>query len=297
MNKMIFKGSIPAVITPFTSSFEIDFEALAKHIDFLISEGSHGLVSCGTTGESPTLSHDEHRQVTEFIIKRANSKVPVMAGCGSNSTAESLELVQHARKSKADATLLVTPYYNKPSQDGLYEHFSTIANHNNGFPIYLYDIPGRSVVKISNQTIQRLSKITNIVGVKDATSDLASPMNIKYLCGEDFIQLSGEDATFLAFLVNGGTGCISVTANVTPKICAQIYNLWAENKIDESMKLNYLLFQLNKALFLETSPCPVKYALSKMGRCKDLLRLPLTSVNEDTKNEINSALKNLKLIQ
>lgn len=294
---MIFKGSIPAVITPFSNSLEIDFDALGKHIDFLISEGSHGLVSCGTTGESPTLSHDEHKQVTEFIIKRANSKVPVMAGCGSNSTAETLELVDHARKVKADATLLVTPYYNKPSQNGLYEHFKTIANQNDQFPIYLYDIPGRSVLKISNDTIQKLSKISNIVGVKDATADLASPLDIKHLCGEKFIQLSGEDATFLAFLVNGGVGCISVTANVTPKICAQIYNSWTNKNLDESMRLNYLLYPLNKALFLETSPCPVKYALSKLGRCRDILRLPLTSINQTNKNEIDLALKNLKLIK
>ncbi len=294
---MIFKGSIPAVITPFTKDYEIDYESLEKHVEFLISEGSHGLVSCGTTGESPTLSHDEHKKVTEFIIKKCNSRIPVMAGCGSNSTSETIELVQHAKKSKADATLLVTPYYNKPSEEGLYQHFKTIANKIEQFPIYLYDIPGRSVVKISIELIKKLSKIHNIVGVKDATSDLASPMDVKLNCGANFHQLSGEDATFLAFLVNGGIGCISVTANVAPKLCAQIYNSWRDRNIEESMKLNFQLYALNKALFLETSPCPVKYALSKLKKCKNLLRLPLTPVSKSTMNEIDKSLKNLDLIE
>ena len=293
---MIFKGSNPAVITPFFENFEIDFDSLGNHIDHLISEGSHGLVSCGTTGESPTLSHDEHKKVTEFILKRADAKLPIMAGCGSNSTYETLDLVEHARKSGASATLLVTPYYNKPSDEGLYEHFKTIADKNPKFPIYLYDIPGRSVIKLSPQLIKKLSKIDNIVGIKDATSDLSSPMDIRLSCGEDFYQLSGEDATFLAFLVNGGIGCISVTANVAPKLCSELYNSWNEKNIIKAMKLNQELYQLNKALFLESSPSPVKYALSKLKRCKNILRLPLVSVKQITMDEIDSALRKIDLI-
>ncbi len=293
---MIFKGSIPAVITPFSKSLEIDFDSLAKHIDFLISEGSHGLVSCGTTGESPTLSHDEHKKVTEFIIKKCNGRIPVMAGCGSNSTTETIDLVQHAKKSNANATLLVTPYYNKPSDEGLYKHFKKIAESCGNFPIYLYDIPGRSVKKISSELLKELSKISNIIGVKDATSDLSSPMDVIQNCGKEFIQLSGEDATFLAFLVNGGTGCISVTANVVPGVCAQIYNSWIKKDFEESMRLNQLLYSLNKSLFLESSPCPVKYALSRLKKCENILRLPLTSIKESTKLEVDKALKNLDLI-
>tara|TARA_Y200000002_G_C22660887_1_gene655673 strand:+ start:298 stop:1182 length:885 start_codon:yes stop_codon:yes gene_type:complete len=292
---MIFSGSIPAVITPFTKNFEIDYDKLEDHINFLIHEGSHGLVSCGTTGESPTLSHEEHKKITEFIIKKSNSRVPVMAGCGSNSTEETIELVKHAQKAKADATLLVTPYYNKPSDDGLYKHYKKISDCSENMPIYLYDIPGRSVVKISNELIKKLSKIPNIVGVKDATSDLSSPMEVRMNCGKNFHQLSGEDSTFLAFLANGGIGCISVTANIVPNLCAEIYNNWIIGNIKESMKLNQLLYPLNKVLFLESSPCPVKYALSKLNKCENILRLPLTSVNNNTKKQIDEVLKKLHL--
>ena len=293
---MIFKGSIPAVITPFTQSLQVDFDALEKHIEFLISEGSHGLVSCGTTGESPTLSHEEHKEVTSFIIRKSNKRVPVMAGCGSNSTSETIDLVEHAKKSKADATLLVTPYYNKPSDDGLYKHFRTIAEKCKNFPIYLYDIPGRSAKKISSELLLELSKIPNIIGVKDATSDLSSPMDVIENCGKNFIQLSGEDATFLAFLVNGGIGCISVTANIVPGLCSEIYNSWLKRDYEKSMRLNQHLYSLNKALFLESSPCPVKYALSKLKRCKNILRRPLTSIKKSTMVEVDKALEKLDLI-
>ncbi len=293
---MIFKGSIPAVITPFTKNLDIDFDALEMHIDFLINEGSHGLVSCGTTGESPTLSHDEHKKVTEFIIKRSDSRVPVMAGCGSNSTKETLDLVDHAKRSRADATLLVTPYYNKPSQEGLYSHYEMIARKID-LPIFLYDIPGRSIVKLSSELIRRLSSIKNIVGIKDATSDLSAPMEIKHNCGKDFYQLSGEDATFLAHLMSGGIGCISVTANVAPKLSSRIYESWKNGNFRECMELNYLLYPLNRSLFLESSPCPVKYALSKMNKCLNKLRPPLAVVSKETMNEINTVLKNLNLIE
>ena len=293
---MIFKGSIPAVITPFDRNHNIDFDSLEKHINFLIDEGSHGLVSCGTTGESPTLDHDEHKKVTEFIVKKSNSRVPVMAGCGSNSTKETLDLVDHAKKSKADAALLVTPYYNKPSEDGLFKHYKFISEKID-LPVYLYDIPGRSIVRLSINLIEKLSKIKNIIGIKDATSDLSSPMEVRRICGKNFVQLSGEDATFLAFLMNGGTGCISVTANVVPRISSQIYESWKNKDFVKSMELNHLLYPLNKALFLQSSPCPVKYALSKMNKCLNILRLPLTPVNEDTMNEIDLVLKHLNLIK
>ena len=293
---MIFKGSIPAVVTPFDRNHNIDFDSLEKHINFLIDEGSHGLVSCGTTGESPTLDHDEHKKVTEFIVKKSNSRVPVMAGCGSNSTKETLDLVDHAKKSKADAALLVTPYYNKPSEDGLFKHYKFISEKID-LPVYLYDIPGRSIVRLSINLIEKLSKIKNIIGIKDATSDLSSPMEVRRICGKNFVQLSGEDATFLAFLMNGGTGCISVTANVVPRISSQIYESWKNKDFVKSMELNHLLYPLNKALFLQSSPCPVKYALSKMNKCLNILRLPLTPVNEDTMNEIDLVLKHLNLIK
>ena len=292
----MFSGSIPAEITPFSQNLEIDYDCLGTHIDFLISEGSHGLVSCGTTGESPTLNHDEHKAVTEFIIKRSKGRVPVMAGCGSNSTQESIDFVNHAYKSGANATLLVTPYYNKPTQIGLYEHFKSISEACLDIPNYLYNIPGRSVVHINTETIKKLSLLKNIVGVKDATADLSNPLDVRQECGENFIQLSGEDATFLSFLVNGGVGCISVTANVVPRLCANIYELWKKQNIKEAVDLNFKLFPLNKALFLETSPSPVKYALSKLKKCHNILRKPMVVVQKNTETIIDKSLKDLNLI-
>ena len=293
----MFEGSIPAVITPFDKNEEIDFDSLESHIEFLISEGSHGLVSCGTTGESPTLDHDEHKMVTEFIINKSKGRVPVMAGCGSNSTKESIDFVNHAYKSGAKATLLVTPYYNKPTQRGLYEHFRLIANSCPKIPNYLYNIPGRSVVRLEIDTMKKLSQISNIVGVKDATADLTTPLEVRTNCKESFQQLSGEDATFLSFLISGGVGCISVTANVVPGLIANIYNLWKSKKINEAMSLNFKLYPLNNVLFSETSPSPVKYALSRMKKCKNILRLPLVSVEKTTKNKIDKGLKGLRLIK
>ncbi len=293
---MTFKGSIPAVITPFYKNLDVDFDSLGNHVDFLIENGSHGLVSCGTTGESPTLDHNEHKKVTEFIIKQSKKRIPVMAGCGSNSTQESIDLVEHAFKAGASGTLLVTPYYNKPTQNGLYQHFKKIANSCEKIPIYLYNIPGRSVVKIDSNTINKLSKINNIVGVKDATADLTTPLEIRKICGPKFQQLSGEDATFLAFLVNGGDGCISVTANVVPGICSKIYEFWKSKEIEKAMKLNFQIYPLNDVLFSETSPGPVKYALSKMKKCKNILRLPLVEIEEKNKRKIDKVLKKLQLI-
>lgn len=291
-----FKGSIPAIITPFDSKKSIDYDKLENHVDFLISEGSHGLVSCGTTGESPTLSHDEHQKVSEFIIKKSNGRIPVMAGCGSNSTKESIELVKHAKLSGADAALLVSPYYNKPSQTGIFEHFKKIANSNESIAIYLYNIPGRSVVNIDQMTMQKLSKIQNIVGVKDATSDLSLPMETLNNCGKSFVQLSGEDSTFLSFLINGGHGCISVSANVIPKLCSELYNNWISGNIKKAMEINNLIYPLNKVLFIESSPSPVKYALYLMNKCENELRLPLVGIHEDNHESVRNVLKSLDLL-
>ena len=293
----MFEGSIPAVITPFDKNEEIDFDSLESHIEFLISEGSHGLVSCGTTGESPTLDHDEHKIVTEFIINKSKGRVPVMAGCGSNSTKESIDFVHHAYKSGAKATLLVTPYYNKPTQKGLYEHFRLIANSCPKIPNYLYNIPGRSVVRLEIDTLKKLSQISNIVGVKDATADLTTPLEVRTNCKESFQQLSGEDATFLSFLISGGVGCISVTANVVPGLIANIYNLWKSKKINEAMSLNFKLYPLNNVLFSETSPSPVKYVLSRMGKCLNILRKPMVSIEKETEKKIDITLKDLNLIK
>ena len=290
-----FKGSIPAVITPFTKNLEIDFDALEKHIKFLISNGVHGLVSCGTTGESPTLTHDEHKLVTEKIMTFSKRKVPVMSGCGSNSTIESIDLVNHSESIGVDAILLVTPYYNKPTQRGIVEHFKLIAKKTN-LPIYLYNIPSRSVANIDIETLKKLSKIKNIVGVKDATADLTYPLQTFETCGSNFIQLSGEDATFLSFLVSGGSGCISVSANVIPKLHSQLYNYWYSGQYQKAMNINHKIFNLNKVLFLETSPAPVKYALSLTNGYNPNLRLPLVELEDSTKKKVKMALKNLKLI-
>ena len=295
MVKTKFKGSIPAVITPFNDNEDINFDQLERHIDFLISGGSHGLVSCGTTGESPTLSHDEHKSVTEAILKFANGKVPVMSGCGSNSTKESIELVRHSEKIGVDAILLVSPYYNKPTQEGLFEHFNSISKATS-LPIYLYNIPGRSVVNINIETMKRLSEIENIVGVKDATSDLSLPLETRIECGDEFVLLSGEDATFLSFLISGGSGCISVSANVIPSLYSKLYNFWSKGQISEAMEINNKIFPLNKVLFEETSPAPVKYALSLMGKCNSKLRLPLVDVNKSTQEKIKRVLSSLNII-
>ena len=293
--KNYFCGSIPAVITPFEKNFEIDLNSLEKHINFLISNGVHGLVSCGTTGESPTLTHDEHKLVTEKILSFSKGKVPVMSGCGSNSTKESIDLVKHSESIGVNAVLLVTPYYNKPTQQGIIKHFKSIAQ-NTKLPIYLYNIPGRSVANIEIETLKQLSKVSNIVGVKDATADLTYPLQTSIACGKNFIQLSGEDATFLPFLISGGVGCISVSANIIPRLHSEMYNLWNVGEFEKAMKINHDIYELNSALFLETSPAPVKYALSLMKRCSPSIRLPLVEVENYTKQKIKSVLKKLKII-
>ena len=290
----MFTGSIPAIITPFKNN-EVDYEALVKVLNHLIENGSHGLVPCGTTGESPTLSHDEHKKIIEETIRIADKRVPVIAGTGSNNTLEAIEYTDHAESSGADAALIVTPYYNKPTQSGLYEHFKTIAEKTS-IPIIIYNIPGRSIVDMTIETMIELSKIKNIIGVKDATNDLFRPLLTRKKMQNNFCYLSGEDGTALAYLAQGGHGCISVTANVAPKLCSQMHNEWQNGNISKSQEINLQLSSLHNALFLESSPGPVKYAASLLGLCNDRTRLPLSEINDDTKKEVKSCLIELQLL-
>ncbi len=290
----MFFGSIPAVITPFIDN-EVDYDALNKILEFLINNGSNGLVPCGTTGESPTLSHQEHKKIIEETIRIADKRVPVIAGTGSNNTAEAIDFTKHAENSGADAALVVTPYYNKPTQEGLYSHFETIAKSVK-IPIIIYNIPGRSVVDMSIETMIRLSTLENIVGVKDATNDLFRPLLTLANMKNDFCFLSGEDGTALAFLAQGGHGCISVTANIAPKLCSDLHQAWKNKNIQKSQEINLQLAKLHNSLFLESSPGPVKYAASLLGLCRSATRLPLVEINERTKKSVSDCLKNLSLI-
>jgi len=290
----MFKGSIPAVITPFDQN-KVDYESLNKILNYLINNGSNGLVPCGTTGESPTLSHDEHKTIIEETIRIADKRVPVIAGTGSNNTLEAIEYTDHAESSGADAALIVTPYYNKPTQKGLYEHFKTIAEKTN-IPIIIYNIPGRSIVDMSVETMIELSKIKNIIGVKDATNDLFRPLLTRKKMQSDFCYLSGEDGTALAYLAQGGHGCISVTANVAPKLCSEMHFAWQESNISKAQEINLKLSSLHNVLFIESSPGPVKYAASLLGLCYDNTRLPLSEIKNDTKILIKSCLQELDLL-
>lgn len=291
----MFFGSIPAVITPFTNN-EVDFVAFEKIINHLILNQSNGLVPCGTTGESPTLSHEEHKKIIEETIRIADKRVPVIAGTGSNNTAEAIDYTKHAESSGADAALVVTPYYNKPTQDGLYNHYKSIAESVK-IPIIIYNIPGRSIVDMSINTMIELSKIKNIVGVKDATNDLFRPLLTAANMKNDFCYLSGEDGTALAFLAQGGDGCISVTANIAPKLCSQLHVAWRNQDIKLAQQINLKLAKLHNALFLESSPGPVKFAASLLGLCSSETRLPLTEINEVTKKAVFNCLKDLSLIE
>ena len=290
----MFFGSIPAVITPF-KNHNIDYESLHKIINHLISNGSNGLVPCGTTGESPTLSHEEHKKVIEETIKVTDKRVPIIAGTGSNNTYEAIDYTQHAESSGADAALIVTPYYNKPTQQGLYAHFEKIASSVK-IPIIIYNIPGRSIVDMSIETMIKLSNIDNIVGVKDATNDLFRPLLMAANMRNDFCFLSGEDGTALAFLAQGAHGCISVTANVAPRLCSDLHLAWKNKDIKKAQEINMSLAKLHNSLFLESSPGPVKFAASLLGLCSSETRLPLYEISEDTKNNVSSCLKDLLLI-
>ena len=252
------------------------------------------MVPAGTTGESPTLSHDEHQRVIDLCIKESNGKIPVIAGTGSNSTEEAISLTTHAEKSGANGALIVTPYYNKPTQEGLYQHYKAI-NDKCGIPIIIYNIPGRSVVDMSIETMNELSKIDNIIGVKDATNDLFRPLLSRTIIKKDFCYLSGEDGTALSFLAQGGVGCISVTANIAPKLCSQMHNAWRENDIDTALKINYNLAKLHYSLFVETSPGPVKYAAELLKLCSSETRLPLVPINQNTKDLIKESMRQAEL--
>ncbi len=290
----MFKGSIPAVITPFFED-KVDYDSLTKVLTHLIDNGSHALVPCGTTGESPTLSHDEHKKIIEETIRVTDKRIPVIAGTGSNNTFEAIEYTEHAEKSGADAALIVTPYYNKPTQSGLYEHFRAIAEKTN-IPIIIYNIPGRSIVDMSIETMIELSKIKNIIGVKDATNDLFRPLLTRKKMQNEFCYLSGEDGTALAYLAQGGNGCISVTANVAPKLCSEMHIAWQESNISKAQEINLKLSSLHNALFIESSPGPVKYAASLLGLCNEKTRLPLTQIKDDTKKAVKNCLQELQLL-
>jgi len=292
----MFFGSIPAVITPFSDN-KVDYDSFEKIINFLIENNSNGIVPCGTTGESPTLSHDEHKKIIEESIRIADKRVPIIAGTGSNNTHEAIDYTKHAESAGANAALVVTPYYNKPTQSGLYEHFKTIAE-STSLPIIIYNIPGRSIVDMSIETMIELSKINNITGVKDATNDLFRPLLTKTKLNKEnnFSFLSGEDGTSLAFLAQGGHGCISVTANVAPKLCSELQLAWRNKELDRAQEINLKLANLHQALFIESSPGPVKYAAHLIGLCKPDVRLPLVNIQENTKKIIKDCLNELKLI-
>ncbi|CAA7623467.1 4-hydroxy-tetrahydrodipicolinate synthase [Candidatus Terasakiella magnetica] len=290
----MFQGSITALITPFTNG-RVDEKAYQDLVAWQIAEGTHGVVPCGTTGESPTLSHEEHHRVVELCLEVAKGKVPVIAGAGSNSTAEAIALSRHAKQAGADAVLVVAPYYNKPSQEGLFRHYEAIATSVD-IPIIVYNIPGRSVVDISVETFARLAKLPNIVGVKDATADLARPLRMRTTLGPQFCQLSGEDATATAFNAQGGIGCISVTSNVAPKLCAQMQDSWAKGDLATCFAIRDKLMPLHDAMFCETSPAPVKYAASLLGKSSPDVRLPLVPASEAARTRVEAAMKSIGLI-
>tara|TARA_B100000161_G_scaffold52621_1_gene34378 strand:- start:625 stop:1506 length:882 start_codon:yes stop_codon:yes gene_type:complete len=293
----MFKGSNVALVTPFKNS-RLDDEAYIKLIHFHIKNGTNGLVPAGTTGESPTLSHDEHERVIELCVKESNGKLPVIAGTGSNSTAEAISLTTHAEKIGANGALIVTPYYNKPTQEGLYQHYKAI-NDKCGIPIIIYNIPGRSVIDMSVDTMARLFELKNIIGVKDATGDLDRVNKTIKKIGKDFIQLTGNDDNALEFNRRGGVGAISVTANIAPKLCSEFQKLSVlddEKSRSETEKLNKILQPVHQSMFVESNPSPVKYAAKLLNLCNDDVRLPLVKVTDDTKKIIKEALKFAKLI-
>jgi 4-hydroxy-tetrahydrodipicolinate synthase len=291
----MLRGSIPALITPFADG-AVDEKAFSALVDWQIDEGSHGLVPMGTTGENPAVSHDEHRRVVEMCVKVANKRVPVIAGAGSNSTAEAVELTRFAEKIGADAVLSVVPYYNKPTQEGMFQHFSAVATAT-ALPIILYSVPGRTVVDLTVDTIARLREAhDNIVGVKDATADLSRATAQRARLGNDFILLSGEDITALGFNAHGGTGCISVTANVAPRLLSQFQNACQQGNYALALELQDKLAPLHKAIFLEGNPGGVKYAASRLGLCRNEFRLPVVPVSKGTEQAIDEAMAYAGLI-
>jgi 4-hydroxy-tetrahydrodipicolinate synthase len=292
--KSKFRGSFTALLTPFKNG-SLDEKAFRELVDWQIAEGTNGLVAVGTTGESPTLSHEEHRRVVEWCIEQAHGRVAVVAGAGSNSTTEAITLAKHAESVGADAVLVVTPYYNKPTQQGLYQHFKAI-NDAISIPIIIYNIPSRSVVDMSVETMKRLFELANIVGVKDATANVARVSQQRQVIGPEFIQLSGEDATALGFMAHGGHGCISVTSNVAPRLCAEFQGACLSGDFRRALDLQHKLMPLHTALFIETNPAPVKYALSVLGKCTETLRLPMVPVSAQTRASVREAMVHAGLI-
>ena len=291
---MLFHSSYTALLTPFKDN-KVDYSSYRELIDFQINNGTHGLVPVGTTGESPTLSHDEHKKLIEVCIEQSNGRVPVIAGAGSNSTSEAVDFVKHACSAGADGLLVVTPYYNKPTQSGLIAHYNELIKHASK-PIIIYDIPGRSVIQMTDETMAKLAQDQFIVGVKDATADLTRPTRLQNIIGDNFIQLSGEDGTALAYLAAGGHGCISVTANIAPNLLSRMHNAWKQGDIKTAQEINKKLMPLHDALFCETSPGPLKYAASLLGICSSDARLPIVEIEEDSKLKVKNALKQTGMI-
>ena len=289
----MFSGSICALVTPFRGG-EVDEEAFRALVDWQISEGTHGLVPVGTTGESPTLDHEEHRRVVEICVEAAAGRAPVIAGAGSNATAEALALAEHAKEAGADAALVVTPYYNKPTQEGLYRHFEALDRV--GLPIIIYNIPGRSVIDMSVATMARCARLANVVGVKDATAAVGRATEQKLACGPGFCQLSGEDVTQLGFMAQGGAGCISVTANVAPRLMSRMHEAWRAGDVAEAQRINELLTPLHVDLFCESNPGPVKYGASLLGKCAEDVRLPLAPLGEAARAKVAAAMRRAGLI-
>src|SRR5476651_1615551 len=292
--KTSFKGSFTALVTPFQNG-SVDQKAFRGLVEWQIGEGTNGLVPVGTTGESPTLSHDEHKDVVAWCIDQAKGRVPVIAGAGSNSTAEAIDLSKHAEAAGADAVLVVTPYYNKPTQEGLYQHFKAI-NDAIGIPIIIYNISGRSVIDMSVDTMKRLFELKNIAGVKDATANMVRVSQQRAEIGPHFNQLSGEDGTCLGFMAHGGHGCISVTSNVAPRLCAEFQSACLKGDYETALKLQDKLTPLHINLFVETSPAPIKYAMSLIGKCANTLRLPMVPASEKAQTAVREAMVHAGLI-
>jgi len=290
-----FTGCGTALVTPFTRDGKVDEPLVRKLGRRQIDAGVHFLVPVGTTGESPTLSHDEHKRVVEWCVEEAKGRVPVIAGAGSNSTKEAVELSQHAEKAGADAVLIVTPYYNKPTQEGMYQHFKAINDAIN-IPIIIYNIPPRSVIDMSVDTMKRLFELKNIAGVKDATASMVRVSQQRAAMGEDFNQLSGEDATIIGYMAHGGHGCISVTSNVAPRLCSEFHTAWQKGDVATALKIHDKLMPLHTNLFMETSPSPIKYAMSLLGKMDEKLRLPMVPVQEATRTAVRSAMVHAGLI-
>ncbi|KTR06166.1 dihydrodipicolinate synthase [Aureimonas ureilytica] len=293
---MTFKGSMTALVTPFATDGSVDEAAFRELVEWQIAEGTHGLVPVGTTGESPTLTHDEHKRVVELCIETAAGRVPVIAGAGSNNTIEAIDLARSAEQAGADGILVVTPYYNKPTQRGLYEHYAAVARAVTK-PIIIYNIPPRSVIDMTPETMGRLAAdFPNIVGVKDATAKLDRVSEQRITCGPDFIQLSGEDATALGHIAHGGHGCISVTANVAPRLCAEFQNACLSGDFAKALEYQDRLMPLHKAIFMEPGLCGTKYALSRLGKGRAVVRLPLVPIEASTEAAIDAALRHAGLL-